>query len=115
MSTDGELTAEDLESIDRSLLDQTFLSQPRGFLLKPDFKRAVQKAAASPRVAALKGADGDAGRSPRIKRRGTAALLGMVKNPFKKRFFVLDGMVLRYYKNEQMTKEVRADPPHEDM
>ena len=98
---DGEVPARlvdgDLERFSRDEVDAVFASQPRGFLLKPDFKRKEQQIAQISRVQGI---------DMKSRRRACmASFLG--RSTYKRRYFVLDGMTLHYYRSNTTEKEVR--------
>ena len=70
--------------------DKGFQEDPKGFMKKPDFKRAKQQVGGN--------------------KRKTSNFMGMGigKKGFNKRFFCLDGMALRYYPDDRMAKESGA-------
>ena len=74
------------EMLSSTMPEDTFAGDPKGFLQKPDFKRAKQKVGAS---------DG--------KKAGKSMF---ASSAWKTRFFVLDGMMLKYFAGEAMSKEL---------
>ena len=71
-----------------------WLENPKGFLLKPDFKRKLQHVGAG-------GKKLQAGTSIGIR-------LHMPGSTYRLRWFVLDGMVLRYFKTQNEEQELGA-------
>ncbi|GLE07470.1 hypothetical protein PINS_up017781 [Pythium insidiosum] len=71
-------------------IHQEWLENPKGYLLKPDFKRRLQHV----------GAGGKKLNSSRVLR------LHLPGNTYRKRWFVLDGMILRYFKTENEEQEL---------
>ncbi|KAG6579950.1 Cell 12A endoglucanase [Phytophthora cinnamomi] len=69
-----------------------WLENPKGFLLKPDFKRKAQHV----------GAGGKKLNSSRLLR------LHLPGNTYRVRWFVLDGMILRYFKTSTEEQELGA-------
>ncbi|KAF4032438.1 Pleckstrin homology domain-containing protein [Phytophthora infestans] len=69
-----------------------WLENPKGFLLKPDFKRKAQHV----------GAGGKKLNSSRLLR------LHLPGNSYRVRWFVLDGMILRYFKTSTEEQELGA-------
>ena len=69
-----------------------WLETPKGFLLKPDFKRKAQHV----------GAGGKKLNSSRLLR------LHLPGNTYRVRWFVLDGMILRYFKTSTEETELGA-------
>ncbi|TDH70797.1 hypothetical protein CCR75_001149 [Bremia lactucae] len=69
-----------------------WLENPKGFLLKPDFKRKAQHV----------GAGGKKLNSSRVLR------LHLPGNSYRVRWFVLDGMILRYFKTSTEEQELGA-------
>jgi len=69
-----------------------WLENPKGFLLKPDFKRRAQHV----------GAGGKKLNSSRVLR------IHLPGNTYRLRWFVLDGMILRYFKNNSEEQELGA-------
>lgn len=69
-----------------------WLENPKGFLLKPDFKRKAQHV----------GAGGKKLNSSRVLR------LHLPGNTYRVRWFVLDGMILRYFKTSTEEQELGA-------
>lgn len=72
-------------------IHQEWLENPKGYLLKPDFKRRAQHV----------GAGGKKLNSSRVIR-----MPHFSANTYKKRWFVLDGMILRYFKSENEETEL---------
>jgi hypothetical protein len=70
-----------------------WLENPKGFLLKPDFKRKLQ----------LFGAGGK-----RLQTSTRGLRIHLPGNAYRKRWFVLDGMILRYFKNDLEDQELGA-------
>ncbi|TMW63838.1 hypothetical protein Poli38472_002779 [Pythium oligandrum] len=73
-----------------SAIHQEWLENPKGYLLKPDFKRRMQHV----------GAGGKKLNSSRVLR------IHLPGNTYRKRWFVLDGMILRYFKSEAEDQEL---------
>lgn len=69
-----------------------WLENPKGYLLKPDFKRKAQHV----------GAGGKKLNSSRVLR------IHLPGNTYRMRWFVLDGMILRYFKNNSEEQELGA-------
>lgn len=69
-----------------------WLENPKGYLLKPDFKRKAQHV----------GAGGKKLNSSRVLR------IHLPGNTYRMRWFVLDGMILRYFKNNTEEQELGA-------
>jgi hypothetical protein len=69
-----------------------WLENPKGYLLKPDFKRKAQHV----------GAGGKKLNSSRVLR------IHLPGNTYRMRWFVLDGMILRYFKSNTEEQELGA-------
>lgn len=69
-----------------------WLENPKGYLQKPDFKRKAQHV----------GAGGKKLNSSRVLR------LHLPGSTYRSRWFVLDGMILRYFKSEAEEQELGA-------
>eukprot|EP00947_MAST-08B_sp_MAST-8B-sp1_P006320 g6320.t1 len=77
------------EKLAAATLDPGFAAEPQGYLRKPDFKRAKQSRGGG-------------------KSKSGSFLSLASSNAWSRRYFVLDGMSLRYYPSQAMAKESGA-------
>jgi len=74
-------------------IHQEWLENPQGFLLKPDFKRKLQHVGAG---------------GKKLQTSVRSLRIHLPGNSYKSRWFVLDGMILRYFRTQHDDQELGA-------